>query len=282
MITCFGEILWDVYPEGKRVGGAPFNVAAHLSMLGSASQIISRIGEDKIGDEILEAALHHSVEPIYIQRDDKVQTGRVLVTLDQGGIPSYEIESPAAWDYITATEENKKLIEGSSGLVYGTLALRNDVSRYALMELLKLSPLNICDLNIRQEFYSADLITALLRHTDILKINDEEADLIQALYDIKSDQLYTQLAETFSIDVVIKTLGGKGAEVWSAGQVIKGAPIAIEVKDTVGSGDAFLAAFIHNYIQNNTLQYCIDAACKLGAYVATQSGAIPRYDINEL
>ena len=282
LVTCFGEILWDLYPEGKQLGGAPFNVAAHLQKQGTHSQIISRVGQDALGEEILKAAKRQGVQPTFIQRDDAHATGVVKVTLDEGGIPSYDIAKPSAWDKILLTEANKQLVSKSSALLYGTLALRSKDSYGTLFDLLKISPLNICDLNIRQEYYSKDIISNLLEQTHILKINDEESDLLRTMFDFSSDHFYSQLSARFSLSIIIKTMGKHGAEVWKDGEIHRGQPISISVKDTVGSGDAFLAAFIHNYLSDKSLKSCIDEACKLGAYVATQSGAIPDYDVGGL
>ena len=275
LVTCFGEILWDLYPEGKKLGGAPFNVAAHLHKLGSRSQIISRVGKDQLGNDIIAAAEAQGVEPIYIQKDDSLSTGVVKVSLDKGGIPSYDIERPSAWDEIELTKKNKQLVTQSKALVYGTLASRNVQSRTTLLELMKASSLNICDLNIRQDYYSRELLDIMLQHTHVLKVNDEEEELLINMFGWSSDRFYNDLTQNYPISVIIKTLGKDGAELWKDGEMIMGQPVEIQVVDTVGSGDAFLAAFIHNYLQDNSLQVCIDAACQLGAYVATKSGAIP-------
>ncbi len=274
MVTCFGEILWDVYPDTRHVGGAPFNVAAHLKQLGSEAYIVSRVGSDELGSEIMAEVLQRQVDKDHLQIDMTLSTGVVAVNLDNG-IPSYDIRMPSAWDAIELTEENKKLVEGSSALVYGTLASRSAISRTSLQQLMDLSPLNICDLNIRQAYYDDDLISSLLRKTHILKINDEEADLLVNIFGLTQDKLYEQLVEKFSISTIIKTLGKDGAEVYSSGATYRAAAFPITVIDTVGSGDAFLAAFIHNYLREESLQVCIEEACRLGAYVATQSGAVP-------
>lgn len=277
-ICCFGEMLWDVYPEGKKLGGAPFNVAAHLNKLGSNSQVISRVGSDALGDELINAVKQQGLDSKYIQIDAKYHTGRVNVSLDQQGLPTYDIESPSAWDQISLTQNNIDLVKSDSALVFGTLALRNQLSRDSLLHLLKLSALNICDLNIRQSFYSKDLIEALLLKTHILKINDDEAELLKHMFALSEDDFFEKLSKRFSLQIIIKTLGKDGALVWEKGLTCRGKAIDIVPKDTVGSGDAFLAAFMHNYLLEKSLQVCIDAACQLGAFVATRSGAVPEHD----
>lgn len=276
-VTCFGEILWDIYPEGKQLGGAPFNVAAHLNQLGTTSHIISKIGSDELGEEILNRVKFKKIQTNFIQKDEDEKTGVVTVSLDSKGIPSYDIKQPSAWDNIMLDASNQELVSTGNALVYGSLASRSKESRKTLMKLLELSPLNICDLNIRLAYYSPELITDLLHNTDILKINDDEAALLVTLLDLPEAKLYEHLEQTYSIRVIIKTLGKDGAEVYSRGVITRGTAIEITVVDTVGSGDAFLAAFIHHYLKNDSMQVCIDAACRLGAYVATQAGAIPKH-----
>ncbi len=274
-IVCFGEVLWDVYPEGKKLGGAPFNVAAHVTQLGTQGHMVSKIGKDKNGEEILEAMGQQSVPSTYTVVDYSRGTGVVDVTLDDGGHPSYEIKYPAAWDFIHPEDATKELVKQSEAFVFGTLACRSERSRKTLFELIELAPLNICDLNIRLDFYSDSLISTLLKASNILKINDDEAALLIEMFDLDANRFYEQLTERFSIQTVIQTLGAKGAEVYAEGKLYNADAIKINVVDTVGSGDAFLATFIHYFIQKESIQYCLEKACQSGAFVATQKGAIP-------
>ncbi len=279
-IVCFGEVLWDVYPEGKRLGGAPFNVAAHMTQLGTPAYIISKIGNDDLGKEIIEVIRESDVSPEYIAMDYTRDTGVVNVVLDETAKPTYEIARSSAWDYIYTDTKNKDLVAHAQALVFGSLVCRSKRSKKSLFELIELSSLNICDLNIRLSFYNKKLVEELLEKTQILKINDEEAELLIKMFRIEPRSFYPELTRRFSLDVIIQTLGADGAEAYAQGELHKAAGIPVEVVDTVGSGDAFLAAFIHNYLKNESIEDCLKRACKLGAYVATQSGAIPKHRVN--
>lgn len=276
-VVCFGEVLWDVYPTYKKLGGAPFNVAAHLQQLGSHSQIISRVGIDDNGTAIIDAIRARGISVDFVQLDPSINTGIVQVVLDELGIPSYDIKQNVSWEQITADPKDEQLVNDSKALVFGTLACRSETSRASLLKLLTLSNLNICDLNIRQSFYSASLIATLLNQTHILKVNDEEEDLIAELFDLGKEDVPAKIAQKFDLEMIIKTLGKDGAQVFKDGKIITVNGTPIDVVDTVGSGDAFLAAFIHNYLNENSLENCLSEACKLGAFVATKKGAIPNY-----
>jgi len=276
-IVCFGEVLWDVYPDGKKLGGAPFNVAAHTNKLGPKAHIISRVGNDPYGKEILEAIQTQGITSNYTQLDHTYDTGIVDVLLDEKGKPSYNIKAPVAWDFIHANDENKSLLMNSEAFVYGSLVCRSNQSRQSLFELANLSKLNICDLNIRQSFFDKELIAALLEITHILKINDEEAELLQELFGIEEADFYKKLSEQFSLDIIIQTLGANGAEAYSNGQLHTSPGIKTNVVDTVGSGDSFLAAFIQHYLNGGNISTCLKKGCELGAYVASKQGAIPEH-----
>ena len=278
-VVCFGEVLFDVYPDGKKLGGAPFNVAAHLSQLGVASAIISRIGDDTNGKEILDAIAPFNIPAENIQIDNQYPTGLVTVTLDDKGIPSYVIEKNSSWDFITCSKEDINLVVEADASVFGSLAARNFNSKASLLHLANHSKLNICDLNIRQSFYDKGLIRSLLELTHILKINDEEAELLQDLFSIKKEGFYKSLSQLFGINIIIETKGKDGAIAYHKDKTFHAKGRKIKVVDTVGSGDAFLAAFIHQFLNHQPLDVCLVHACNLGAFVATQSGAIPKHGI---
>ncbi|MCB0705540.1 MAG: carbohydrate kinase [Saprospiraceae bacterium] len=274
-IVCFGEVLWDVYPEGKKLGGAPFNVSAHIAQQGSSGYMISRVGADDHGREILEEMVKKGISTDFTAVDALYPTGIVHVTLDALGKPAYEIKQPAAWDFIQADSENMALVQEADVFVYGSLASRNATSQASLFKLLEQANLKVCDLNIRLNYFDRSLIEQLLESADILKINDEEAELLMHLFDLDAGQFYESLQARFGLQIIIQTLGEKGAEAYSDGHVFQSPGLKIEVVDSVGSGDAFLSAFIHNYLQKPDIQHCLDLACARGAYVATQPGAIP-------
>ncbi len=274
-VVCFGEVLFDVFPDGKRIGGAPFNVAAHLKQLDNDSSLISRIGEDSNGSEVLTALLGHRLSPDTVQMDSKFPTGLVQVQVDDDGIPTYEIEEPSSWDKIIARPEDIKLVSEADALVFGSLACRGTKSKNALLKLADHSNLNICDLNIRQKFYNAKLISKLLELTHVLKINTEEGQLLGELFDFPKENIHQAISEKFGISVIIETKGKNGAMAYSGGKTVHALGHPVEVVDTVGSGDAFLAAFIHYFLKNHTLDHCLMKGCKRGAFVASQRGAVP-------
>lgn len=281
-IVCFGEVLWDIYPDDKKLGGAPFNVAAHATQLGTTAYIISKIGNDVLGTAILDQIEHQQVPTDFVHTDNTFGTGVVNVILDKEGKPHYDIKQPSAWDFIHIAEHEKTLVHKAGALVYGSLASRNAQSRKSLFALLGLSKLNICDLNIRLNFYDEALIESLLQAANILKINDEEAELLIKLFGLDRGSFYHDLSDRYSIDTIVQTLGPEGAEAFSKGNLCKAPGEKVDVVDTVGSGDAFLAAFIHFYLTNNPVQTCLEYACRLGAFVATQPGAIPIYSHNQI
>ena len=284
-IVCFGEVLWDVYPDEKYLGGAPFNVAAHARQLGMKSEIISSVGDDANGQEILEAIKNQKLSTAYTTVNSQYATGVVNVVLNETGHPTYEIKAPVAWDYIVADDKIMELVSSSKALVYGSLACRSATSRHTLFELIKRSPLNICDLNIRLSFYDKGLVETLLQSANVLKINDDEAALLTQLFDLDENDFYKELSTQFSIDIIIQTLGAKGAEVYSNGTLHAVDAVKIEVVDTVGSGDAFLAAFIAEMLAGKELNDCLQFAVGTGGLLATKRGAVPvikREEIYEL
>lgn len=276
-IVCFGEVLWDVYPNEKKLGGAPFNVAAHLKQLGSEVNIITKVGKDDLGNEIIKAIETQNISTEQLQIDEELPTGTVQVELDENGIPNYEIKEPVAWDLIQKKLTNLELVKNANALVYGTLACRTSQNFDTLNYLIKSSQLNICDLNIRQNFYSKTLIEKLLNVTHILKVNEEEEQLLIEMFDFDVKNFYKQIQSAFNLEIIIKTKGANGAEAWQDGKIDQVEGVKVNVVNTVGSGDAFLAAFLHHYLNQKNIKTCLTEAAKLGAYVATQVDAIPKH-----
>lgn len=281
-VVCFGEVLWDVYPAYKKLGGAPFNVAGHLRNLGLDIQMVSRIGEDDLGKEILVEIEKAKIPLDLIQKDPNHPTGVVKVTLDDQGKPTYEIVTSVAWDYIQNNSMNEQKVAEADLFLFGTLACRHEVSRSSLHHLLSLNDSTVLDMNLRQSYYSHDLIDVLLEKTRILKLNDEEFDVLHNLLQVSHDNLYGFLIERYSIQLIIQTKGADGAEVFDGQKVCQNPGYRIQVVDTVGSGDAFLAGFLSQYLQERPVENCLDFACRLGAYVATKAGAIPSYHPGDL
>lgn len=273
-----GEILWDVFPTGKALGGAPANFAYHATRLGAEGWAISAIGSDELGDEILDVVKQKNLKNIIAVTDKP--TGTVQVTLDENGVPSYDITKDVAWDNIPFTEEMKALAARTTAVCFGSLMQRNHVSRATAMEFIKAMPenaLKVFDINLRQDYYSKELISASLEIADILKINDEEIRTVASLYDIPGtdEDVCRKLIDDYSLRLVILTKGADGSEVVTPDEVIEQKVGKVDVVDTVGAGDSFTAAFIVSYLNGESYQTAQKNASDTAAYVCARKGAMP-------
>lgn len=276
-IVCFGEVLWDLLPTGKIAGGAPMNVAVHANQLGLDATIISAIGDDELGEGITSFLSSRGLSVENIQKNE-YQTGIVEVTLDAKGSPSYTIIEPVAWDFIRFTEMAKKAIQEADALVFGSLALRNEVSKKTLLELQAEAKLSILDINLRKPFYTPELADELFKVADIVKVNDEELEMICAWYGQTGDEAANArfLKEHYQLKGIIVTRGGNGAFFINENNEMSQHPgFKVTVNDTIGSGDSFLASFITKWLNGETPAEAIKYACAVGAFVATQKGATP-------
>lgn len=275
--VCFGEVLWDILPTGKVAGGAPMNVAFHLQQLGITANMISRVGTDDLGDELLEFLQQKNVATHYIQQDVMYPTGIVKVAFSSNNEPSYTIVQPAAWDFIEYNDTLQQLVQNASIFVHGSLIARHSVSLSTLSELIKIAPFRVFDVNLRTPFYDKTLIETLLPNTNLLKLNEEEAELLSEWFVGKGtweEGLY-HLQEKFNIPAILVTLGKDGAQFYQAGETIRQKGFPVVVQDTIGSGDAFLAGFLSQWLQNIEPEQCLQFACAMGALVATHRGALP-------
>ena len=278
-IVCFGEVLWDILPSGKVVGGAPMNVAYHANQLGIPTQMISKIGRDLLGENIIYFLNNKRMDTTLVQIDDTFPTGIVNVVLDASDSPSYDIVEPAAWDYIHLDLMNKSAVKNADAFVFGSLSTRNETSRNALLELLNLARLKVFDVNLRTPYYNESLIMQLLNLADIVKMNDEELEIIGKWMGIKETEVNTaiEIKKQFNWKQLIVTRGAKGAWLFNKNGKISISGISIQVQDTIGSGDSFLAAFLSKFLQNVSLEKCLQFASLTGAYVATQKGGTPEF-----
>lgn len=277
-ICCFGEVLWDDFPSGRLPGGAPMNVAIGLQNLGIAGVMISRVGQDNLGNEIKDFLRSKNCTEQWVQTDSKQGTGIVKVHATETGENHYEIVQPIAWDFISHAPKMADLVKNAYGIVFGTLACRNSVSLNTLLKLLKSAPLKIYDVNFRPPFYDKTLVKMLLEQADIVKMNDDELKIISSWY------LLTETAETaqmrflkdkFNLKMLIVTRGANGAICLNEQGIHQSKGFKVQVQDTVGSGDAFLAGFLKNLYQGNLPEKALTYACALGAIVATHKGANP-------
>jgi fructokinase len=276
-IVCFGEVLWDLLPSGKIAGGAPMNVAVHANQLGLNAEIISAVGNDELGKGIMSFLLSRGLSVENIQKNEH-QTGIVEVTLDEKGSPSYKIIELVAWDFIRSTELAKSTIQAADAFVFGSLALRNEISKKTLLQLHTDAKLKILDINLRKPFYTSELTDELLRIADIVKVNDEELEMICAWYGQTGDETQNAnfLKERYQLKGIIVTRGANGAFFIDENNVVfENQGFKVTVNDTIGSGDSFLAAFITKWLNGESPAIALKYACAVGAFVATQKGATP-------
>jgi len=275
-IVCFGETLWDIFPNERKIGGAPLNVACRLHSLGSEVHLISRVGKDDLGDQILIYLKEHGLNTHTIQIDDKYPTGIVKVSLDSLNTASYSIERPVAWDYISLDNATLSKVRSSDALIFGSLACRNETSKNTLFALLDENVFKVFDANLRPPHYSMDLILELIKRSDFIKLNDEELEEICDFVNIKgldvTDQIIALSAITNSRHICV-TLGKDGAVLYFDKQIYKNAGYVVKVKDTVGAGDSFLATLIHHFLLKEGPQFALDYSCAMGSIVASKSGA---------
>ena len=280
ILLCFGEVLWDLLPTGKIAGGAPMNVAYHANNLGLSTRMVSRVGTDALGAELLAFLNSKGVSIQYIQTDPVLPTGTVNVTLNEQGSPAYEIVQPVAWDHISPTEDLHDIAMEADALVFGSLACRSERTKNTLLELLEVATLRVFDVNLRRPFYSQALLEELLSKADIVKLNDEELAIIAAWNGVgggEAEQLRF-LKEKFQLELLILTKGDKGAACLDESGCHTHPGFPVVVKDTIGSGDAFLAAFLSKLLAGADSPECLAFACALGALVATKQGGTPEID----
>ncbi|MDQ0969406.1 fructokinase [Flavobacterium sp. W4I14] len=280
-VITIGEILWDVFPEGKKAGGSSMNVALNLHKQSIDSSFISAIGDDENGKELFDFLASNHFANDLIQVNAELPTSTVVVQLDENHQATYTIKQPVAWDDIKITEENIAAVKQADALVYCSLTCRAEESKNTILTLLENAKTKIFDINLRAPFYTKELIEALLAKADILKINEDEILWVKeafALTGNTDEQLLKQLSSQFNIEIICLTLGDKGACVLKDGKLFKHAGYKVQVVDTVGAGDAFLATFIACYLQGYPMETTLDNACKVGAFVASQPGANPEYN----
>lgn len=281
IIVGMGEALWDMLPEGKKIGGAPANFAYHVSQFGFDSRVVSAIGNDELGNEILEVFeeknLKHQIEKV------DYPTGTVQVTLDSEGIPCYEIKENVAWDNIPFTNDLKRLALSTRAVCFGSLAQRNEVSRKTINLFLDTMPdvegqLKIFDINLRQHFYTKEVLKESFEKCNVLKINDEELVVISRMFGYPGidlqDKCWILLAK-YNLKMLILTCGTNGSYVFTPGTVSFQETPKVPVADTVGAGDSFTAAFCASVLVGKTIQEAHKLAVEVSAFVCTQSGAMP-------
>jgi fructokinase len=276
-ILCVGEVLWDALPEGLFLGGAPFNVACHLCAAGVPAAMVSRIGDDRLGEEVMRRATRYGVGVDLIQVDATLPTGFVRVAVDAAGNPAYEILEPAAWDAIAPTEALLERSARARAIVFGSLAQRHAVTRATIERLWDTEATTVFDVNLRPPYDDRLVVDRSLRRADVVKLSHHELARVAKWFDLRGDdrQQVTALAETFACAVVCLTRGSAGAALWNDGRWTEHPGFTVEVRDTVGAGDAFLAVLLAGLFAGAADASLLQNANLIGAYVATQYGAVP-------
>lgn len=281
IVVGMGEALWDVLPEGKKIGGAPANFAYHVSQFGLPSCVVSAIGDDALGKEIIENFTSKGLDQLIAEVP--YPTGTVQVEIDQTGIPLYDIKENVAWDNIPYTEHLDALAKRTKTVCFGSLAQRNVVSRNTINHFLDTMPkdddsLIVFDVNLRQGFYNKEILCKSMQNCNILKINDEELITVSRMFGYPGIDLQDKcwiLLGKYNLKMLILTCGINGSYVFTPGNVSFQPTPKVEVADTVGAGDSFTAAFIASILKGKSVTEAHSIAVKTSAYVCTQKGAMP-------
>lgn len=282
LIIGLGEALWDMLPEGKKLGGAPANFAYHAGQFGLDTLAVSALGEDKLAEETIEALEQNGLK--YLMPRVPYATGTVQVTLTGEGIPTYEIKENVAWDNIPFTDEIKEAARNCRAVCFGSLAQRNIVSRQTIQQFLDATPddcIKICDINLRQQFYSKEILEESFKRCDILKINDEELVIVGRMFgydNLDESAVCEQMVKEYNLQMLVLTCGTNGSHVFTSDGKHSFQPTPkVEVADTVGAGDSFTGSFCAAILNGKPVEEAHRIAVEVSAYVCTQNGAMPKY-----
>ena len=281
IIVGMGEALWDVLPEGKKIGGAPANFAYHVSQFGLPSCVVSAVGDDALGKEIIDNFTSKGLNQLIAEVP--YPTGTVQVEIDPAGVPQYEIKENVAWDNIPYTARLEALAERTKAVCFGSLAQRNVVSRNTINRFLDAMPQNddsliVFDVNLRQGFYNKEILCNSMKRCNILKINDEELVAVSRMFGYPGIDLQDKcwiLLGKYNLKMLILTCGINGSYVFTPGNVSFQPTPKVEVADTVGAGDSFTAAFIASLLRGKSVAEAHSLAVQTSAYVCTKKGAMP-------
>ena len=284
LVIGMGEALWDVLPEGRKIGGAPANFAFHAGQAGMDARVVSAVGRDALGDETLLTLQQKGLNTDAVACVD-FPTGVVQVTLSEGGIPQYDICEGVAWDNIPFTPALDELARNAQAVCWGSLAQRSEVSRNCIYRFLDAMPseqgrLKVFDINLRQHFYSIDVIEASCQRANVLKINEEELVIVSELLRLGTPQVEQQcrlLMERFSLDMLVLTCGCNGSYIFTPVETSFRVTPLVQVADTVGAGDSFTATLVADLLKGASVGVAHEHAVQLAAYVCTQQGAMAEW-----
>jgi fructokinase len=277
-IVSIGEVVWDIFGDRQVLGGAPVNVAYHLHTLSVPSIIITRVGDDALGEATRKKIVQLGLPTAGMQTDDLYATGTVVVTVAENNEPSFDIVEPAAWDFIEVAAAEKAVGDAPFYLIFGTLAQRHPGSRDAIRALWNVAEKRLYDVNLRPPFTTQELVVDSLHAADIVKMNEHELQIIAGWCRIKGPDAAKQaeiFRDRFTLEAVVITAGGEGAWLVSSDGYFRHAGFPVAVVDTVGAGDAFFATFIEGYMKKKPWLECLTRANHRGSYVASRQGATP-------
>jgi len=277
VVIGIGEVLWDLLPDGKMLGGAPVNFAYHASQLGAVGVAISSVGNDELGNQIKDSVNEKDV--VNCISTNNYPTGTVGVTLIDG-IPDYTIYENVAWDFIELTPKAVIMLRQADAICFGTLAQRNKASHDEIMKALHLVPkkcLKVYDINLRQKYYNADLISESLLGSNVFKINDDEIEIFKQIFNIEGNEVEVgqKIINAYSIDYLALTKGNKGSYLFWKDEISFIQTPVVEVADTIGAGDSFTSAMVMGILNNRSLKVIHQKAVEISAFVCTQKGATP-------
>jgi fructokinase len=279
-IAGIGEILWDMLPGGKQLGGAPSNFAYHMQQAGFETFVVSAVGKDRDGEEIMDVLDQLQLNDSFVQRIPYYPTGTVTVKLNPSGIPGYTIHENVAWDHIAWTDGLDALAKEVDAVCFGSLAQRENVSRETICRFLESTNpqcLRVFDINLRQSFYTKEIIVRSLELANVLKINEEELPIVAGLlgYSGNEESQLNQLLKGYDLRLIAHTMGSGGSLLLTHEEISSCQVPEIKVTDTVGAGDAFTAVMLAGMLQNQTLKTTHKIATEVAAFVCTQNGATP-------
>lgn len=283
-----GELIWDILPDGKQLGGAPTNFAYISRLLGNTSIVASRIGADELGREAVLRLERMGISTRYLQQDETHPTGTVLVRIDEGGEPRFAMNENSAWDYLEWTDDWEALAPQVNAVCFGTLGQRNPLARETMMRFLKRTPasaMRIFDVNLRHSFFTPEMLRQSLELASIVKLNSEELTSVALMLELEAqaeEALSKRLLALFDLELVAITRGANGSLLVTNEATANHAGLRVRVQDTIGAGDAFTATLAHCYLRRAPLDTINEAANRMGAWLATQSGATPEADAHLL
>ncbi len=276
-IVCIGETVWDCFPEEKILGGAPFNVATTCQALGADAIMVSRVGQDSDGEEILARMKTAGMTRDHIQTDPDHPTGRVEITLSDAGGHEFNIIEDVAWDYIRWNDETQRAMTEAQAVCFGTLAQRHENSRHAIRRFLRETPraLRLYDVNLRRQYYDREVLTTSLELATVVKLNDDELQVLESFFPDAFERGIEGFLHDFDLELLAVTRGSDGCALYRRDEQVELPGVEVTTVDTVGAGDAFAAMLMLMCLAGEPLRVIAEEANVLGAYVATQRGATP-------